>query len=372
MALAALIAVNSPLQNAFEAFWHTTFTIGFSDFSISMDIKHWINEGLMTFFFLVVGLELKREIVSGELRRFKTAILPIAAAVGGMVVPAAIFVALNFNSPDTIHGWAIPVATDIALAVSVLALVGRGLPSKLRIFLLTLAIVDDIGAIIVIAVFYGSGFNVVGLVAAAVISVFLILIRKQKWLTLPLFVFMGALLWLAVRYMGIEASITGAMLGFLAPMVSHNRATKGLSERLESAMIPFATLVVVPIFVLANAGVNILTTNISDSTISLGLGVILGLVIGKAAGIAGVSWLLIKTGAARLPTGIVWKHILGIGFIAGIGFTLSIFVSDLSFGGNLMLADFAKQSIFIGSIASAGIGVLILRHSIKGKTFTNS
>lgn len=368
MAVIALVVVNSPLQSLFTSFWHTTFTIGFPDFNISMDIKHWINEALMTFFFLVVGLEIKREIVSGELRKFKTAILPIAAAIGGMIVPAAVFIVFNLNSPDTIHGWAIPVATDIALAISVLALVGRGLPSQVRMFLLTLAIVDDIGAILIVAIFYGSGFNLIGLVAAVLIAATLILIRKRKWLSLPLFAVMGVLLWLAVRHMGIEASITGAMLGFLAPVVSHAGGDKGLAERLEKVMIPFATLIVIPIFVLANAGVNILTTTITNSTISLGLGIIVGLVIGKVVGVVGVSWLLVKTKISRLPTGTAWRHLIGVGFIAGIGFTLSIFVSDLSFGGDLVLADFAKQSVFVGSIVSAGIGIMILRKSKKVRT----
>lgn len=365
MAVIALIAVNSPLQNIFVSFWHTTFTVGFPGLNLSMDIKDWINEGLMTFFFLVVGLEIKREIASGELRKFKTAILPITAAIGGMIVPATIFVALNINSPDTIHGWAIPVATDIALAISVLALVGRGLPSQVRMFLLTLAIVDDIGAIIIVAVFYGSGFNIVGLFVSIAIAGVLIVIRKRKWLSLPLFAVMGVLLWLAVRHMGIEASITGATLGFLAPAVSHTGNNRSLAERLEKVMIPFATLIVIPIFVLANAGVNVLTTTIINSTVSLGLGIIIGLVVGKVVGVVGVSWILVKTKASRLPTGTAWRHIIGVGFIAGIGFTLSIFVSDLSFGGDLMLADFAKQSVFVGSIISAGIGIMILRSTKK-------
>ncbi|HMM62230.1 MAG TPA: Na+/H+ antiporter NhaA [Candidatus Saccharibacteria bacterium] len=367
MAIIALVAVNSPLQNLFVSFWHTTFTVGFPGLNLSMDIKDWINEGLMTFFFLVVGLEIKREIVSGELRKFKTAILPIAAAIGGMIVPAAVFIAFNINSPDTVHGWAIPVATDIALAISVLALVGRGLPSQVRMFLLTLAIVDDIGAIIIVAIFYGSGFNLVGLFASITIAGALILIRKRKWLSLPLFAVMGVLLWLAVRHMGIEASITGAMLGFLAPVVNHAGGDKSLAERLEKVMIPFATLIVIPVFVLANAGVNILTTTITNSTVSLGLGIIIGLVIGKVVGVVGVSWLLVRTRVSRLPTGTAWRHLIGVGFIAGIGFTLSIFVSDLSFGGDLVLADFAKQSVFVGSIISAGIGIMILRSTKKSR-----
>lgn len=360
-AVIAIILANSPLGDAFVSFWQTTFSVGFADFSLSMDLKHWINEGLMTFFFLVVGLEIKRELVKGELRHAKTAILPIVSAIGGMVIPAIIYIALNAHTSHGIQGWAIPIATDIALAVSILAFVGKGFPSSLRLFLLTLAIVDDIGAIIVVAIFYGTGFNLVALIAVALVSCMLIVIRKKKWLNPPLFVVAGILLWLLMKASGVEASIAGALLGLLAPVVNHVNDDRSLAERIEKFTIPLSTLFVVPLFVLANAGVTIASIATTESTIFIGVGILFGLVLGKVIGIVGTSWILVKLGIANLPLGASWRQLTGIGFIAGIGFTVSLFVSDLSFT-DTSLVDFAKLSVFIASIMSATVGLLILRN----------
>jgi len=365
MAILALVFVNSPLKDVFTSFWQTQFSIGFQNYAVSMDIKHWINEGLMTFFFLVVGLEIKREIVKGELRHLKTALLPIVSAVGGMVVPAVIYIAWNAHSPSTIQGWAIPIATDIALAVSVLAFLGKGLPSSLRLFLLTLAIVDDIGAIVVVAFFYGGDFNVVALGAALVIAGSLLFIRKKKWLTPSLFALIGVLLWVAIKQTGIEAGITGAALGLLAPVIDHVGNKKSLAERIEKIIIPVSTLFVVPLFVLANAGVAIPTIAVTDATIRLGLGIVFGLVLGKVIGIVGTSWVLVKLRLANLPTDTTWTQLIGIGFIAGIGFTVSLFVADLAFDDSELLTDFSKLSVFIASVVSATIGLLILRFTVK-------
>jgi NhaA family Na+:H+ antiporter len=364
----ALILANSGVATTFIGFWQTQLSINLSHFSLSMDIRHWINEGLMTFFFLVVGLEIKREIIKGELRHAKTALLPILSAVGGMVVPAVIYIVFNASSAHGIQGWAIPIATDIALAVSVLAFVGKGLPSSLRLFLLTLAIVDDIGAIVVVAVFLGVGLNVIPLIVIVAISIALIVFRKKKWLTPFVFAVAGIILWLAVKESGVEASIAGAILGLLAPVINHSGGENSLVERVEKVMIPISTLFVVPIFVLANAGVALSGIAVTGATFTIGFGVIFGLVLGKVIGIVGTSILLVKLRIANLPDNTSWEQLIGIGFIAGIGFTVSLFVSDLSFQGNTALSDFAKISVIIASIVSAGIGLFILKNATKLRT----
>lgn len=357
----ALILVNSSLRDLYENFWHTPLTIGVGDWSIEQDLRHWVNEGLMTLFFLVVGLEIKREIVKGELRKFQTAVLPIAAAIGGMIVPALLYVAINADSATGFRGWAIPMATDIAFAIGILALLGRRIPSSLRLFLLTLAIVDDIGAIIVIALFYGNGFNFLMLGAAIALTMLIVILQKKKLLTMSIFVVLGIALWLATNAIGIHAAITGALLGLLAPVYSHNPSRFSLAERLERFTIPISTLFVIPLFALANTGV-ILTFGVFDDTATtVAGGIILGLVVGKVVGIVSASWLMVKLGIGKLPERVQWRQMIGVGLLAGIGFTVSIFVTELAFVGNEQLLSAAKLSIFAASVLAGTLGLVILR-----------
>ena len=361
--LVALILANSPLQNVYDHVWHTNLSIGLGSWSLHMNLRHWINEGLMTFFFLVVGLEIKREIVKGELRKFRTALLPIAAAVGGMVVPALLYMAITSGSGG-FRGWAIPMATDIAFAVGVLALLGNKVQSSLKLFLLTLAIVDDIGAIIVIAVFYGTGFNLLMLGAVFVLCLLLFAIRKTKLLSLPLFVVIGVGMWLAMNAAGIHASITGAVLGLLAPVYAFTTNKISLAERLEKLTIPFSTLIVVPLFAFANTGVVLSLQGFSGSAPSVAAGVAVGLIVGKVLGITGTSYLMIRFGFAKLPIKTTWTQMIGVGLLAGIGFTVSIFVTELAFGENSQLVDAAKLSIFGASAVSGLLGLYILRKTL--------
>lgn len=358
-AILALVVVNSPLGEAYEAFWHTTLTLGLGDFTISQDLRHWVSEGLMAFFFLVVGLEIKRELVHGELRDRKTAALPIAAAIGGMIVPALIYISLNMN-PETARGWGIPIATDIAFAVGILMLLGKRVPSSLKLFLLTLAIADDIGAIIVIGLFYAEIIHVGFLMLSAALVLSLWLFRKQLAPRLWLFGLLAVLLWVTTHLSGIHASIVGAAVGLLAPMRAVN-GKKSIAEWLEKAFLPLSTFVALPVFAFASAGVVLTFSALGDSSSqSVFWGVILGLVLGKMIGIVAATWLMVRFGKATLPHATRWQHIVGVGFIAGIGFTVSIFITELAFSDNNQLMQVAKIAIFIASAMSAIIGSLLL------------
>lgn len=359
-AILALVIVNSPLSHMYQGVWSTMLSIGLGDWSISMDLQHWVSEALMAFFFLAVGLEIRRELARGELKDKRTAMLPVAAALGGMLVPAMIYISINFES-DSLSGWAIPTATDIALAIGVLALLGRRIPSSIRIFLLTLAIVDDILAVVVIALFYSSGLQIVPLLFALGIVVLLYVLRQSRYLTLPLYILAGIALWIAVYQSGIHASITGAILGLLAPLFLRNGQEISIAERVEKAIIPITTIVVVPLFAFANTGIILSVKSFNDaSALQIASGIILGLVVGKVIGIVVATWIMVRLGFAQLPSGSTWNHIIGVGMLAGIGFTVSIFITKLAFTDPAHV-DVAKISIFVASLISAVVGYFALR-----------
>lgn len=356
-AILSLIVVNSSSYEQYVYFWHLPLSIGIGSWDLSLDLRHWLNEGLMAFFFLIVGLEIKRELVKGELREFKTAILPIGAAVGGMILPALIY--LIFNSRvDVIRGWGIPIATDIAFAVAILALLGRRVPVSLKIFLLTLAIADDIGAIIVIALFYAEIIHFGYLFTSIILVIGLFLFRKHLTDRLFLIVVAGVTLWLTTHFSGIHASIVGVAIGLLAP-VNSSKYKVSVSEKVEKMLLPVTTFIVLPLFAFANAGF-VFSSQAFDTNQSVLWGIILGLVIGKVVGITVASWLLIRLGIADLPVDFRWRHIIGVGFIAGIGFTVSIFITELAFADNSSLISTAKVSIFIASAISALLGTAVL------------
>ena len=353
----ALIAVNSPLRSAFESFWHLNLSIGLGNFSISEDLKHWINEGLMAIFFLVVALEIKREFVRGELSNFKAASLPIAAAVGGMLVPALIYVFINLQT-DFLRGWGIPIATDIAFAIGVLAVIGNRLPSSLKVFLLTLAIVDDLLAIIVIAIFYTSSIQLTPLIMAATAIIALLISRKLWPKSLMPFVLLGLLLWVFIKESGVHATIAGALVGFLAPVNTASHTS--IAEKLEKSLIPVSTFIVIPLFALANAGISFAGLTIDRAYLPVMLGIGIGLIAGKVLGILSVAWIMTKLKLANLPEGANWWHMTGLGLLAGIGFTVSIFITELAFAGNEPLIVIAKIAILIASVFSAILGAIVL------------
>lgn len=357
-ALLSLVVVNSQFSNEFNHFWHLPFSIGIGSWSVSLDLRHWVNEGLMAFFFLVVGLEIKRELVKGELKDTKKAILPVGAAVGGMLVPALVYLAFNLNS-GAIQGWGIPIATDIAFAVAVLSLLSKRVPVSLKIFLLTLAIADDIGAIFVIALFYAEIINYWYLAASFILVIGIYLFRKQLTYRLLIVSLLGILLWVVTHLSGIHASIVGAVMGLLAP-VAVSGSKVGVAEKVEKLVLPITTFFVLPVFAFANAGFPISASALTTNQ-SILWGVFFGLVAGKVVGVTLASWLLVKFKLAQLPQGVAWKHIIGIGFIAGIGFTVSIFITELAFSHNQAFINTAKMGIFIASTVSALLGYIMLR-----------
>ena len=344
--IAALVWANSVWQHGYESLWSTD--------AAGLTLHEWVNDALMAVFFLVAGLEIKRELVAGELREPRRAAVPALAALGGMVVPALLYVAVTRSGHD-LDGWAIPMATDIAFALGVLALVGDRVPSSLRLFLLTLAIVDDLGAIAVIAVFYSEGIDGAALGGAIAVVVVLVLLTRagvrQWWMLGPL----AIALWTLVHASGVHATIAGVAFGLLMPVDA--------IERLEGRLHPFTSFVVVPLFALANAGVHLTGDILRDaSTSPITIGVVVGLVAGKVIGITGATWIASRAGLGGLPDDVEWRAFVGMTMVAGIGFTVSLFVTELAFGAGV-LADRARIGVLAASAIAGTLGVLVLRYS---------
>ncbi len=360
-AIIAIIIANSNFSSMYNNIIHTYITIGYKDFSLSMSILHWINDGLMAIFFLVVGMEIKREIVFGELKSFKKTILPVSAAIGGMVVPAIIYALFNFNQP-TIVGWGIPMATDIAFALGILSLVGKKAPKGIIIFLTALAIVDDLGAIIVIAIFYTSGISWIALILGLVIFLAIMLANKlnvkNKWL----YIVFGIILWICFLKSGVHATIAGVLLGMGLPIGKNMEEFRtSILYRFEHVLTPLSSFIIMPIFALANSGITIDFNSLSTAIINpVSLGIIFGLFIGKQIGIFGASYILVKLKLAKLPSKVTKRHLYGASVLGGIGFTMSLFVSSLSFTEESALS-MAKISIIIASILSATFGAVIFK-----------
>jgi Na+:H+ antiporter, NhaA family len=375
----ALALVNSPLAGTVEAFWeqHVGLTVG--GFTLEKSLLHWINDGLMTLFFFVVGLEIKRELTSGELADPRKALLPVVAALGGMVVPAAVY-ALWLGGRPGARGWAVPMATDIAFVVGILTLLGPRVPHALKVLLLTLAIADDIGGVLVIAVFYSTEIALPSLALAGGGLGLVVLMRRLGFRSVPPYVAVGAAVWLAFLMSGVHPTVAGVSLGLLTParglgrrvpidLVSDlygrllGRAGQSsgpaepvvLLERLEQALHPWVAFVVMPLFALANAGVVVHPSALMTPVAS---GAAVSLLLGKPLGIFLFCWLTVRLGLARLPEGVSWSVLAGAGCLGGIGFTMSLFVAGLAFGGPMH--DQAKVGILLGSMVSGGLGCLVL------------
>jgi Na+:H+ antiporter, NhaA family len=362
-AAAALIWANADTAG-YASWWGRTLTLGSGDFAITETLVHWVNDALMTIFFFVVGLEIKRELVTGELRDTRRAALPAVAAIGGMVVPALIYVLLNLGGAG-LDGWAIPMATDIAFAVGVLAILGARVPSSLKLFLLTLAIVDDIGAILVIALFYSSGVEPLWLLGGIAV-VGLVSVMSRLGVDRPLaYVIPGALLWVCLYEAGIEPTLAGVVLGLLTPALP--RRGRPVLERLESGLHPVSSFVIVPVFALANAGV-VLTGDAIDHALAsrVTVGIVAGLVVGKFVGISGATLLALRLRIGRLPDDLGLAHIFGVATLGGIGFTVSLFITDLAFRGQVI--DDAKIGVLAASALAAVIGVVVLRIVLRDQS----
>jgi NhaA family Na+:H+ antiporter len=356
--IAALTWANVSLES-YEHLWSTHLTIGIGRFTITEDLQHWVNDGLMTIFFFVVGLEIKREVVRGELRDPQTASLPAIAAVGGMVVPALLYLAINAGGAGG-RGWAIPMATDIAFAVAVLAIAGSRVPPNLKLFLLTLAIVDDLGAIIVIALFYSGTISATWLLGAVGAAVVILVLQRLGAGHVAFYLIPAFVLWLCVFESGVHATIAGVVLGLLTPA----RPFRGrqVIEPIEAGLHPWSSFLIVPLFALANAGVSLRGGGVSRTLNSpIAWGIVLGLVIGKPLGIVTTAALARRLRLGRLPEGVHFRHLFAAGAAAGIGFTVSLFVAQLSYDG-IRLAD-AKIAILGASVLSGIVGFALLRVS---------
>jgi NhaA family Na+:H+ antiporter len=364
-AVLAMVWANAPFGDSYQAFWQTELTIGFGQFAITEDLQHWVNDALMVLFFFVVGLEIKRELVVGELNDRSKAVLPLIAAIGGVIVPGLIFIALNAGGEGA-GGWAIPMATDIAFAVAVLAILGSRIPSGVRLLLLSVAIIDDVIAILIIAVFYSTDISLVWLAAGFAGILLVYLLQRFDISRIFPYVVVGVVVWIAFLSSGVHATIAGVILGLMTPA----RPIKGrhVIEDLEHRLHPWTSMVVVPLFALANAGIVISGPILADASASMIFwGVALGLVLGKIVGIGSGIVIARKLGWGEVPDGVTSPHIWGVAALGGIGFTVSLFIAELSFEAEQLL-EYAKIGIFTGSIVSAIVGAFILtRHSRGGR-----
>lgn len=405
-AIIALVLANSPLAPKYHEFWHEEFSITLAGHTISNTLHHWINDGLMSMFFFVVGLELKREVMGGDLSTPKKALLPLAAALGGMIFPAILFIAFNSSSPEK-NGWGIPMATDIAFALGILALLSKRVPTALKVFLTALAITDDLGAVLVIAFFYTSSISVVSLLSG---GVFIMVLIVGNLMGIRNVLFYGIIgiggLWLAFLMSGVHATIAGVLAALTIPArakVDEIKFTKDLKahvnefssippndvsllepaqmyviekiktltraaetplQRLEHSLHPIVAFIILPLFAMANAGIEFSGDFFTSLIQPVSIGVIAGLFLGKSIGIFSLCWITVKMKWAQLPESITWRHIIGIGFLGGIGFTMSLFITNLAFEDQTLNL-YSKTGILVGSLLSGITGFLVLKTSKK-------
>ena len=396
-AAVALVWANSPFADSYHDLWHLPLTLGIGDFSISRSLHFFVNDGLMTIFFLVVGMEIRREIHDGALSRFDQALLPVAAAAGGVLVPALIYLSFNAD-PLRGNGWAVPVATDIAFAVGVLALLGRSIPGNIRIFLLALAIIDDVIAVLIIALFYSGGLDVGGFLIAAVGILMILGMQRVGIGSAYAYILPGAIVWYGLLVTGAHPTLAGVVLGLMTPVLPTptrdaplnvlSAIAKELQEsdavaakdahrlerplrmlrlarremlppvvRVRFALHPWVAFAIMPIFALANAGVSLGSVDLAtEGALNVMLGVGMGLVLGKPLGVVATTWLMVRLGWCRLPPGVTWRGVWLVGFLAGIGFTMSIFIAMLAFETESLL-NAAKLGVLVGSTIAAAIGL---------------
>ncbi len=357
--LLALGIANSTLGPDYLRFWQTGFA--------GLTVEHWINDALMAVFFLLIGLEIERELYVGELANFRHALLPIVAALGGIVAPAGIHYALNAGTP-TQPGAGIPMATDIAFALGALALLGSRVPASLKIFLTALAVMDDLGAIVVIAVFYSTHFSLPHLLGALGVFLVLLAANRLRIMALTPYLLGGALMWYLMYRSGLHATIAGVLLAFAIPFSGRNGSADSPSHRLEHLLHRPVVLLILPLFALANTGVVFATDWAQTLVTSNSLGILAGLLLGKPLGIALFSALAVAAGLCRLPGDLTWRHVIGAGLLGGIGFTMSIFITNLAFATTPDLINASKMAILLASLAAGGAGLLGLAASPAGCT----
>ena len=361
--LVALILSNSSFADAFNHILHLKLYFGTNLPLFYKSFQHWVNDGAMVIFFFCIGLEIKREFLEGELSMPSQAILPVIAAVGGMAVPAIFYLLFNFNNPETFQGWAIPSATDIAFSLGVLSLLGKRVPMSLKIFLMAIAIIDDLGAIIIIALFYSSGLEPLSLFVVLFILFFLYLCNKRNLQNIWIYIFLGFLLWIFIQNAGIHATIAGVLLAIFIP---HEKTKQGsLLTCAESKLHPWVAYLIMPLFALTNAGVYLGDVSLASLSNPVPLGIMSGLFFGKQIGVFFTTFLLIKMGYARLPSESNWIQMYGIALLTGIGFTMAMFINFLAFDTDIYINQ-AKIAILIASFASAVLGYILLNFKSSG------
>jgi NhaA family Na+:H+ antiporter len=402
--LFALFLTNFILYEAYNDFWSTKMTVKVGEIGLEKSISLWINDGIMAIFFFVIGLEIKREILTGELNSLRKASLPIIAAFGGMGIPALIYIMFNFNSPESLSGWGIPMATDIAFTLGILALMGKRAPFPLKVFITGVAIIDDIGAVLVIAIFYSSNIDPTVLLIALAIFLVLIFFNRLNIQNPSVYIILGVALWFFVLQSGIHATIAGVLLAFTIParnkvdadrfvvkaqLLLEEFQTSGkcgsgvlLNQKQQSAIKAMETacqnvepplqryerllhywvaFAVIPIFILANSGV--LLGDIPSTIHPIELGIFFGLVVGKPLGISLATWIAVKSGITSLPSGLTWMHIIGVSFLAGIGFTMALFIGNLALSDPVLLT-MQKFTVLVASLVAAFLGVMILARTV--------
>ena len=365
-ALVAIVCANSPLQSLYALFLDVPVEIRVGPLEIAKPLLLWINDGLMAVFFFLVGLELKRELVEGELSERKNVVLPGVGAIGGMLIPAGVYAYFNSGDPVAMQGWAIPAATDIAFALGVLALLGSRVPTSIKIFLTSLAIFDDIGAIVIIAIFYTSKISLPALgIAAACIIVLLQLNRRNTTSKSP-YLLVGAIMWIATLKSGVHATLAGVIVAMFIPIRSKQDPSISPLKSLEEDLHSIVAFFVLPVFAFANAGINLQGVGMAQVMHAVPTGIAAGLFVGKQVGIFGLCWLAVKLGLASLPRGVNWLALYGTAALCGIGFTMSLFIGSLAFeetGVNLLFDE--RLGIIIGSLASGIVGYVVLRFALK-------
>jgi len=365
-AVLALVFANSPLQTYYALFLDTPVEIRIGALEIAKPLLLWINDGLMTLFFFLIGLELKRELIEGELSDKRNIVLPGIGAVGGMVAPAMIYIYFNAGDPSAMAGWAISAATDIAFALGVLSLLGSRVPIAIKIFLTSLAIFDDIGAIIIIAIFYAANISLAALIVVLCCVLILTILNKRNAESKSLYLLIGIVMWVAMLKSGVHATLAGVVLAMFIPIKSKTNSSYSPLKSLEHDLHSAVAFFVLPIFAFANAGISFSGVGTEQMLHSIPLGIALGLFLGKQAGIFGICWIAIKLNLTKLPTGMSWGALYGTATLCGIGFTMSLFIASLAFkgsGANLLLD--ARLGIILGSLASGILGYLILRASLR-------
>lgn len=365
----ALFFQNTFMQDFYTSFLHTPVEIRFGDLQIAKPLLLWVNDGLMAIFFFVIGLEVKREIKGGHLSSLSLVTLPGIAAIGGMVVPALIFIAFNRGEEFSMNGWAIPTATDIAFALGILSLLGNRVPVSLKIFLMALAIIDDLGAIVIIALFYTSELSTTSITIAAIALFILLLMNRMNVAIKSAYIVVGIVLWVSVLKSGVHATLAGVALAFMIPLTSKDKEGNrfSMANEMSHDLHKWVTFMILPLFAFVNAGVDLKGISIEEMAGPVPLGIMLGLFVGKQVGVFGFSWVAIKMGWASLPKDSNWALLYGVSVLTGIGFTMSLFVDTLAYNDTQIYHYADKLAILLGSFLSAIVGYLILHFKTANK-----